>query len=94
VSKSLEMSDGSGEVFISWSGDTSHAVAEQLKAWIPLVVSGPRCWLSSRDLPAGRIWVTELFNQLQLCNVGIVVLTPDNVNSSWMLLKREHFAKI
>lgn len=81
------MSDGSGEVFISWSGDTSHAVAEQLKAWIPLVVSGPRCWLSSRDLPAGRIWVTELFNQLQLCNVGIVVLTPDNVNSSWMLFE-------
>jgi uncharacterized protein YfkK (UPF0435 family) len=81
------MAEISGGLFISWSGDISHAVAEQLKGWIPLVFSGPRCWLSTRDLPAGRVWVTELFEQLQVCNVGVIVLTPDNVNSSWMLFE-------
>ena len=81
------MSEESGNIFISWSGDISHAVAEQLKDWIPLVFSGPRCWLSSHDLPAGRVWVTELFEQLQLCNVGVIVLTAENLNSSWMLFE-------
>lgn len=81
------MADAPGGIFISWSGDISHLVAEQLKDWIPLVFSGPRCWLSSRDLPAGRVWVTELFEQLQICNVGVIVLTPDNLDSSWMLFE-------
>jgi hypothetical protein len=33
------------------------------------------------------VWVTELFEQLQLCNVGVIVITPDNINSSWMLFE-------
>src|SRR5690242_12556785 len=81
------MADERGGIFISWSGDISHQVAKQLKDWIPLVFTGPPCWLSSRDLPAGRVWVTELFEQLQLCNVGVIVITPDNINSSWMLFE-------
>lgn len=38
------------QVFISWSGDQSKAVAELLNDWIPCVTQAVKPWISSADL--------------------------------------------
>lgn len=47
------------QVFLSWSGDTSHAVAEALRSWIPLVIQGVRA-VTSDDIDKGTDWAREL----------------------------------
>ena len=41
------------DVFISWSGDRSKFVAEQLKGWLKKVIQLINPWMSSADLLAG-----------------------------------------
>ncbi len=83
----------SAEVFISWSGDTSKRIAEELGRWLPLVVESPRLWLSSRDIPDGARWSRELFQSLERSQCGVLVLTPNNVNSTWMLFEAGALSK-
>ena len=70
-------------LFISWSGETSRCVADCLRKTLPLILR-VEPWLSVRDLPLGRPWLLELFDQLNKCDVGILVVTADNFDSPWM----------
>jgi hypothetical protein len=87
------MTKTSASIFISWAGKASHEIAKSLKDWLPLVFGGVHCWVSSHDLPSGKVWATELFEQLELSNVGIVVITPDNVESPWILFEAGAISK-
>ena len=70
-------------IFISWSGEVSHGIADCLRQTLPLIYR-VQPWLSTRDLPLGRPWLSELLGQLQQCDIGILVVTPENIESSWM----------
>jgi hypothetical protein len=87
------MTTPSATIFISWAGKASHEVAKSLKDWIPLVFGGVNCWVSSYDLPSGKLWTTELFEQLELSNVGIVVITLENMESPWILFEAGALSK-
>jgi hypothetical protein len=71
-------------VFISWSGDTSKKVAELLKLWLPSIINDIDPWVSTKDIPGGAQWFTEINNQLMNQNVGIAILTPENLDSPWI----------
>ena len=70
-------------VFISWSGETSKNIAECLKKNLPYIFR-VKPWMSSRDIPAGLPWHLELLNQLKITDVGIFVITSENIDSPWM----------
>jgi hypothetical protein len=72
------------KVFISWSGDTSHALALALHDWLPDVLQSVEPWVSSEDIAKGAFWSTELVEALQQAHFGLCCLTPDNVSSPWM----------
>lgn len=42
------------KVFISWSGERSHALGDALHDWIPLVLHYVEPWLSQADIEAGQ----------------------------------------
>jgi len=73
------------EVFISWSGPRSHAIAKHLKEWLPDVVRNAEPWLSSEDINKGAQWLTELNAKLSTTAFGILVLTPENIDKPWLL---------
>ena len=74
-------------VFISWSGDASQKVAEQLRDWIPSVLQNVKAYFTPSDLEKGARWSTEIFGELEASAYGIVVLTKDNLERPWILFE-------
>ncbi len=81
------------DVFISWAGTRSFAVAEALKDWIPMLINAAQPWLSKAHIPAGRLWRAELAERLSLCKFGIFCLTPQSLSSNWMFFEAGAISK-
>ncbi|WP_257721520.1 hypothetical protein [Chryseobacterium sp. IHB B 17019] len=41
-------------IFISWSGDTSKQIAEELKNWLPLVIQSANPFYTPSDIEPGQ----------------------------------------
>ena len=67
-------------IFISWSGERSRAVASALAEWIPDVIQYVTTWTSEHNIGAGARWGNELSKQLEASRFGIICLTPENID--------------
>jgi len=81
------------EIFISWSGDASKAVAEALREWLGYVIQAVRPWMSEADIDKGARWGSEMARHLADCQFGIICLTPDNVTAPWILFEAGALSK-
>jgi len=72
------------DVFISWSGSQSHHVAEALRQYLPQMINAVNPYLSSADIDAGARWATDIAGKLEQSRVGILCLTPGNLESIWI----------
>ena len=81
------------KVFISWSGDKSKAVAEQLKDWLPQIINLLDPWISFEDIGKGRRWSPEIAGQLAVSKAGIVCVTASNRANPWLLFESALFRK-
>jgi hypothetical protein len=52
-------------VFISWSGERSRYVAEQLRAWLKDVMQTIEPWVSSEDIRQGARWNVDVARKLE-----------------------------
>jgi len=73
------------KVFISWSGDLSRQVAEILREFLPYMIQDLQVFMSEHDMPSGVRWGLQLAKQLENSEFGIICLTPDNLQSPWLL---------
>lgn len=74
-------------VFISWSGEVSHKVAEILYEWL-LEMKIPSLELFySNDTEKGAEWFQELKSKLATADGGIFCMTKDNVTSPWLFFE-------
>jgi hypothetical protein len=73
------------EVFISWSGKRSLAVAESLCDFIPRVIPELKDRLFvSTGIEKGARWSDEIARRLEEADAGILCLTAEGLNSSWL----------
>lgn len=72
------------KIFISWSGEASHAVAIALRDWLPSVLQAVEPYVSSEDIEKGARWNAEIAQQLNNTEFGIVCVTRSNVGSPWL----------
>ena len=72
------------KVFISWSGERSKAAAETLRYWLPKVIQALEPWMSADDIEKGTRWRSGIATELELSSVGIICLTRENLDSTWL----------
>ena len=71
------------QLFISWSGDRSKAVAQALEVWLRRLIQAVEPWISV-EIGKGSRWNREIAGKLDQSKVGIVCLTADNLTSTWI----------
>lgn len=81
------------KVFISWSGKRSKAMANALKDWLPLILQYAEPWVSDKDIGAGDRWAQAIAGELETSNFGILCITPENLNSQWILFEAGALSK-
>ena len=81
------------KIFLSWSGESSNALATALSEWLKLVFPEVSIWVSSRDIQAGERWGTELDRELETAGFGILCLVPTNLLAPWLLFEAGALSK-
>ena len=81
------------KIFLSWSKDLSLKIAKELKEWLGCVIQGADIFISSDDIRKGNRWNLEIAKQLDGCDFGIICLTKENLNSSWILFESGALSK-
>jgi hypothetical protein len=71
------------KVFISWSGPRSRAIAEALSGWLPNVIQNIDVFYSP-EIEKGTRGTEEINAGLEGTDFGILCLTPDNRDSTWI----------
>jgi len=74
------------QVFISWSGARSKAIAIELASWLSQTVQLIDAWVST-DMAKGSRWGPEITAKLQSSLIGIICVTPENVSAPWLLFE-------
>ncbi len=81
------------DVFISWSGPHSQAVANALRNWLPKIINALKPWLSSADIEKGARWSSDVASRLSSAKAGIICLTPSNLRADWILFEAGALSK-
>ena len=81
------------KVFISWSGDLSKKLAEEIRLWLPGVLQFVKPYFTPNDIEKGTRWSTEIAGELSSSNAGIICLTKDNINKPWILFEAGALSK-
>ncbi len=81
------------KVFISWSGKRSKELANALREWLPMVLQYVEPWVSDKDISAGDRWAQAIAGELESSNFGIICITPENLNSEWILFESGALSK-
>ncbi len=82
------------EVFISWGGERSKAVARILREWLPSISNGFKPWMSERDIDQGARWSAEIARKLEESRAGIILLTPENMHNDWIIFEAGALSKL
>jgi hypothetical protein len=75
------------KVFISWSGNMSREIGGVLRDWLPKVLQFIKPYFSEVDIGKGEQWLKNINKELKDTTAGIVCLTPDNINSPWLMFE-------
>lgn len=75
------------KVFISWSGDLSGKLGNKFHTWLPSALQLVKPYFTPSDIKKGAVWHTEISKELAESKIGILCITPENLNSPWLLFE-------
>lgn len=81
------------KVFISWSGDVSKKVAEAIREWLPTVLQTVKPYFTPSDIEKGTRWSSDIAKELDDSMAGIFCVTPQNINSQWLMFEAGAISK-
>lgn len=82
------------KVFISWSGARSHAVAVELRRWLPRTLQSVEPFMSSSDLEKGGQWTSALSQELSETDYGVMCLTRENLAAPYLHFEAGALSKV
>lgn len=80
-------------IFLSWSGPASKIVAATLRKHLPMIIQSLDVFMSKHDIESGARWAHELADELDKASFGILCLTPQNLDSPWLLFEAGSLVK-
>lgn len=81
------------KIFISWSGQLSKELGEIFSNWIPGVLQFVSPYFTPDEIEKGSRWSSEIAKELQESQIGILVLTRDNLLSPWIMFEAGALSK-
>ncbi|MDF2232260.1 TIR domain-containing protein [Albimonas sp. CAU 1670] len=81
------------DVFISWSGNPSKALAETFRTWLPSVIQACKPYFTPNDIEKGAKWNSEISAKLDSSDIGLIILTKTNIQSPWILFESGALSK-
>jgi hypothetical protein len=81
------------DIFISWSGEQSRAIAEAIREWLPKIMNSVKPWMSQTDISKGSRWDPDITRNLGTAKAGIFCLTPSNLKSESILFEAGAISK-
>ena len=81
------------KVFISWSGELSKKLANEIQSWLPNVLQSVKPYFTPEDIQKGSRWEQEISKELESSNIGIICLTKDNINKPWIIFEAGALSK-
>jgi hypothetical protein len=82
------------KVFISWSGDRSKQLAEAIHWWLPHVLQFAKPYFSPSDIDKGKRWSDDISKELGQSQIGIIVMTEENLTSPWIMFEAGAISKV
>ena len=73
-------------IFLSWSGEHSHKIAEELNKFLKRVIQTAKPYISS-DIKKGSVWFSDITTTLNKNSIGIFCITQENKNKPWILFE-------
>ncbi len=74
-------------IFLSWSGNLSKAIASGFNEILPDVIQRVKPFFSPEKIGNGEVWFTSIVEALKASDLGIVFLTKDNFNEDWIIFE-------
>jgi hypothetical protein len=71
-------------VFLTWSGSQSEAIATAWYEWLPLVLQSVIPFFSSEDVRKGSRWAEVIGDRLKATSFGLICLTRENLAHPWI----------
>lgn len=81
------------KLFVSWSQEISRQIAQDFREWLPLVNQTIEPFMSEEDTDKGAHWSSTIRRELEQSAFGIVILTAENINSTWLHFEAGAIAK-
>ncbi|MEO6910702.1 MAG: toll/interleukin-1 receptor domain-containing protein [Edaphobacter sp.] len=81
------------DIFVSWSGERSRAIAEGIREWLPKIMNSVKPWMSQTDISKGSRWDPGIAQNLDTAKAGIFCLTPSNLKSESILFEAGAISK-
>lgn len=81
------------KLFISWSGKLSKDIGEEFRKWIPGVIQTVKPYFTPDDVEKGTRWANEISKELEGSQMGILVLTRENLDSMWIMFEAGALSK-
>ncbi|WP_429949424.1 hypothetical protein [Enterococcus sp. AZ101] len=72
------------EVFLSWSKKPSQQYAEVFHKFLPIALQHVNTFMSTHSIEKGDNGTSKIFDTLSETGVGILFLTPNNIQESWL----------
>jgi hypothetical protein len=72
------------KIFLSWSDETSHAIASALGDWIPFVIQAVETYVPPVDTRKGTRWSDDVSKEMDQSSLGILCVVPGNVGAPWL----------
>ena len=81
-------------VFISWSGERSRRLGQAFRDWLPQTLQVVKPYFTPSDTEKGAKWDNEITQQLEGTNFCIITLTPESLNSRWVMFEAGAISKV